>query len=421
MRINEVLVVEGKYDAAKLSGIVDGLIITTGGFSIYRDEEKRELIKNLGKKRGIIILTDSDAAGFRIRNYIKNFAKGAVIKHAYIPAVAGKESRKAAPSKEGTLGVEGLPNEVILQALRRAGATEEAPRTGRQLSYTDLFELGISGTPGSAERRRELLATVGLPMRLSKKALLETLNATYTYEEMVAICRKKPVLFWDFHGTLTLPDHTWSEVAMRSILARRPDTALTWEELHEKLRHNCLPWWVYPEQNTKPLTEKGAWWAYVEQNFAYVYEEMGFSPKEAQEMAKEFRPVLTAPKTHRLREDAAEVLSVLQKRGYRQILVSNNFPELPKVVEALGLMPYFSDLVVSGIVGYDKPHKEIFDYALEAAGHPQHAIMIGDNPQDDVAGAKAAGLGAIGVDRAADAPQADFGAQTLRDLLEVLR
>lgn len=421
MRINEVLVVEGKYDAAKLSGIVDGLIITTGGFSIYRDEEKRELIKNLGKKRGIIILTDSDAAGFRIRNYIKNFAKGAVIKHAYIPAVQGKESRKSAPSKEGTLGVEGLPNEIILEALRRAGATEETPRAGRLLNYTDLFELGISGTPGSAERRRELLATIGLPLRLSKKALLETLNATYSYEEMVAICRKKPVLFWDFHGTLTLPEHTWSDVAMRSILKRRPNNTLTWEELHQKLRHNCLPWWVYPGENTKPLTEKGAWWHYVEQNFAAVYKELGFNSEEAREMAKEFRPVLTAPETHHLREDAAEVLATLQKRGYRQVLVSNNFPELSKIVEALGLMPYFSDLVVSGLVGYDKPKKEIFDYAMAVAGHPQQAIMIGDNAQDDVAGAKAAGLGAIGIDRAADAPDADFGASTLSELLNVLR
>ncbi|MEG0803937.1 MAG: DUF4093 domain-containing protein, partial [Pygmaiobacter sp.] len=136
MRINEILVVEGKYDAAKLSGLVDGLILTTGGFSIYKDEEKRALISSLGKKRGIIILTDSDAAGFRIRTYIQNFAKGAVIKNAYVPAVAGKESRKSTPSKEGTLGVEGLPNDVLLEALRRAGATQEKPREGRLITYT---------------------------------------------------------------------------------------------------------------------------------------------------------------------------------------------------------------------------------------------------------------------------------------------
>ena len=153
MRINELVIVEGKYDAARLSGIIDGLVLTTGGFSIYRDAEKRELIKTLGKKRGIIILTDSDAAGFRIRNYIQNFARGAVIKHAYVPAVKGKESRKAAPSKEGTLGVEGLPNEVILQALRRAGATQEKPRNGRKITYTDLYALGLSGTQNSAQRR----------------------------------------------------------------------------------------------------------------------------------------------------------------------------------------------------------------------------------------------------------------------------
>ena len=188
MRINEILVVEGKYDAAKLSSIVDGLIITTGGFSIYRDQEKRELIKNLGKKRGIIILTDSDAAGFQIRTFIQNFAKGAVIKNAYVPNIEGKEKRKAAPSKEGLLGVEGISKELILEALVRAGATENSERTGDGMTYTSLYTLGISGTAGSAANRRALLTKIGLPLRLSKKALLEVLNSTYTYDELAKIC-----------------------------------------------------------------------------------------------------------------------------------------------------------------------------------------------------------------------------------------
>ena len=121
MRIRELLIVEGKYDAARLSGLVDGLILTTDGFSIYRDAEKRALIRDLGRKRGLILLTDSDAAGFQLRHYIENFAGGAKIKNAYIPAVPGKEPRKRTPSREGTLGVEGLPGEVLLAALRRAG------------------------------------------------------------------------------------------------------------------------------------------------------------------------------------------------------------------------------------------------------------------------------------------------------------
>lgn len=420
MRINEILVVEGKYDAAKLSGIVDGLIITTGGFSIYRDEEKRELIKTLGKKRGIIVLTDSDAAGFRIRNYIKNFATGAVIKNAYVPAVAGKERRKSAPSKEGTLGVEGLPNAVILEALRRAGATQEAERSGRRLTYTDLFELGISGTAGSSARRRRLLETIGMPARLSKKALLETLNATYTYEELVAICHEKPVLFWDFHGTLTEPDHTWSDVAYAAIKRENPMHPITQAQLHERLRHCCLPWWICDGENTMKLTQPGAWWRFVEARFAEVFCELGFDANCAARMARDFRPVLLNPTSHRLKQDAVTVLATLQKRGYRQYLVSNNFPELPAVIEALGLNPYFSGVVVSGVVGYDKPKKAIFTYACRLAGNPQNVLMLGDNPEDDIRGAKAAGLGAIGVGRAADCPDADAASETLRGLLEIL-
>ncbi|MEG1931484.1 MAG: HAD-IA family hydrolase [Pygmaiobacter sp.] len=420
MRINEILVVEGKYDAAKLSGLVDGLILTTGGFSIYKDEEKRALISSLGKKRGIIILTDSDAAGFRIRTYIQNFAKGAVIKNAYVPAVAGKESRKSTPSKEGTLGVEGLPNDVLLEALRRAGATQEKPREGRLITYTDLFLLGISGTQGSAERRRMLLHTIGLPLRLSKKAVLETLNATYTYEELVAICNEKPVLFWDFHGTLTLPDHTWTDTAYAALKAAHPESAITWDDLHAKFRHRCLPWWVCKGEDTKFLLGKGAWWRFVEEGFVEIYKEFGISENEAKRLVKALRPALCAPANHRLRHDAVEVLATLQKRGYRQYLLSNNFPELPEIITALGLAPYFSGLIVSGAIGLDKPHKNIYDYALALAGHPAQAIMIGDNPDDDVRGAKNAGLGAIGVDRAVGCPQADDTVKTLSELLEIL-
>lgn len=184
LRVEEVIVVEGKYDAAKLSGLVDGLILTTDGFSIFKDSETKRLLRELGKKRGIIVLTDSDAAGFRIRRFLNQLGQDFLIKNAYIPAVSGKESRKAAPSKEGLLGVEGVPDEVILHALRTAGAKEKAPRTGRAITYTDLYELGLSGTQGSAGRRRAWLAAVGLPPRLSKKALCEVLNSLYTWEEL---------------------------------------------------------------------------------------------------------------------------------------------------------------------------------------------------------------------------------------------
>lgn len=185
LRIEEVIVVEGKYDAVKLADLVDALIVPTKGFSIFTSEETKQLILKLGQKRGIIVLTDSDAAGFRIRNYVNKLAAGLCVKNAYVPALAGKEKRKSQPSKEGLLGVEGVPAEAIVRALRTVGAHEAKARSGRQITYTDLFELGLSGTQGSAEKRRAWLASIGLPPRLSKKALCEALNSLYTYEEFV--------------------------------------------------------------------------------------------------------------------------------------------------------------------------------------------------------------------------------------------
>ncbi len=184
LRLEEAVVVEGKYDAVKLAQLVDGLILTTNGFAIFQDAGTCQLLREIGRKRGIIVLTDSDAAGFRIRRRLNQLGPGVRVKNAYIPALGGKERRKEKPSKEGLLGVEGVPDEVILRALRTAGAIEKAPRTGRAITYTDLFELGLSGTAGSAERRRAWLSAIGLPPRLSKKALCEVLNSLYTYEEL---------------------------------------------------------------------------------------------------------------------------------------------------------------------------------------------------------------------------------------------
>ena len=126
LRVEEVIVVEGKYDAVKLADLVDGLILTTNGFSVFKNAETKRLLVELGKKRGIIVLTDSDDAGFRIRNYVNKLAQGICVKNAYVPAIAGKERRKAQPSKEGVLGVEGVPSEAILRALQTAGAREKA-------------------------------------------------------------------------------------------------------------------------------------------------------------------------------------------------------------------------------------------------------------------------------------------------------
>lgn len=188
IKTNRVIVVEGKYDAARLAGIVQATILTTDGFGIYTDRTKQKLLKTLAQKQGLVLLLDSDAAGFRIRTYLTNLVGAAHVMQAYVPAVHGKESRKAQPGKEGLLGVEGIGDDAIRFALKTAlaGESEELPARaeGRTITYTDLYEWGISGTADSANRRQVLLRTLGLPPRLSKKALVEVLNTLYTYEEL---------------------------------------------------------------------------------------------------------------------------------------------------------------------------------------------------------------------------------------------
>lgn len=189
-RIKEVIVVEGRYDKNALSQVVDAVIIETGGFGIFNDREKRELLKKLAESRGLILMTDSDGAGFLIRNHLKGCIDQSRIKNAYIPDVYGKERRKAKGSKEGKLGVEGMRPEVILEALKRAGATFEGAcgegQEGR-ISKADLYKKGLSGAPGSAVLRRQLLLQLGLPQRLTADGLLDVLNATMSREDFLAL------------------------------------------------------------------------------------------------------------------------------------------------------------------------------------------------------------------------------------------
>ena len=159
VKIREAIVVEGRFDKNTLSQIVDAPILETEGFGIFRNRAQLALLRRVAKKRGLIVLTDSDGAGFVIRNHLKSAIDARYLKHAYIPDIPGKERRKAAPGKEGKLGVEGMRPEVILDALRRAGATFEeetsaAPETG--ITKADLLELGIYG-PGSGEKRAALM------------------------------------------------------------------------------------------------------------------------------------------------------------------------------------------------------------------------------------------------------------------------
>lgn len=187
IKVSEVIVVEGRYDKNALSQVVDATIIETGGFSIFNDSEKLWLLRKIAEKRGLIVMTDSDGAGFVIRNYLKGAIDPKLLKHAYIPDIKGKERRKAAPSKEGKLGVEGMSRQVILDALNRAGATmgDEVPKkAGEPITKADLCVLGLSGGTGSREKRLELTKILKIPEKLSPNALLDVLNALYTKQEL---------------------------------------------------------------------------------------------------------------------------------------------------------------------------------------------------------------------------------------------
>ena len=190
MLVREAVVVEGRCDKAKLSALIEGTIVETGGFAIFNDRDKMELIRRLAAKRGVIILTDSDGAGFLIRSKLSQCLPPGQVKHAYIPDIYGKERRKAKPSKEGKLGVEGMTLETLRDCLIRAGAIIEGAPGGdapQELTKADLFELGLSGGESSADRRKALQRRLKLPERLSANGLLQALRALYTREELLDI------------------------------------------------------------------------------------------------------------------------------------------------------------------------------------------------------------------------------------------
>lgn len=188
VKIREAIVVEGRYDKNTLAQIVDAPILETAGFGIFKNKEQMDLLRRVARERGLIVFTDSDGAGFVIRNRIKSAIPASQLKHAYIPDIYGKEKRKSAPGKEGKLGVEGMRPEVILEALRRAGATfEEEPVQSvppREITKQDLMDLGLSGSPDAGERRKKLLKACRFPEHMSANAMLQALNLLYTLEEV---------------------------------------------------------------------------------------------------------------------------------------------------------------------------------------------------------------------------------------------
>ena len=186
IRIREAIIVEGRYDKNTLSQIVDAPILETAGFGIFKDKQQMKLLRQVAEKRGLIVFTDSDGAGFVIRNHIKSAIDGKYLKHAYIPDIPGKERRKSAPGKEGKLGVEGMTPQIILNALRRAGATMdgEVVTTLSQITKQDMMELGLSGGKDSSSLRGMLLRKLDLPEHMSANAMLQALNLLYSKEEI---------------------------------------------------------------------------------------------------------------------------------------------------------------------------------------------------------------------------------------------
>lgn len=191
-KVREVIVVEGRYDKNTLSQVVDATVIPLGGFSVFNDREKLALLRRLGASRGLILLTDSDGAGFQIRNFLKGALPKEQLKQAYIPDIYGKERRKRTAGKEGKLGVEGMRPEVLLEALRKAGATFEGEDplehlTKEPVTKADLLEWGLIGGTGTAKKRQALLKRLELPEHLTPNGMLEALNLLYSRDELKAV------------------------------------------------------------------------------------------------------------------------------------------------------------------------------------------------------------------------------------------
>ncbi len=191
LKIREAIIVEGRYDKIKLSGIVDAPIICTNGFRVFSDKEKQSLIRQIAETRGIIVLTDSDSAGFVIRNFLRGVVDKSKIKHCYIPQLEGKEKRKAQPGKEGLLGVEGVSDEVIVEALKKCGATIDGEQQSqrKEITKADLYALGLTGKENSAELRKKLLTKLNMPLYMTTNAMLTALNCLYSFGELKEIVK----------------------------------------------------------------------------------------------------------------------------------------------------------------------------------------------------------------------------------------
>lgn len=187
-RVDEAIVVEGAYDKIKLSQFIDGVIFTSNGFSIFNNKAAQNSVRTLAEKTGIVILSDSDSAGIKIRNFIKQLAPDARVLHAYVPELKGRERRKDKDSKEGLLGVEGMSEDIIIDAIKKSGATVDSfagrARAEREITKADMYKLGLSGGGNSRLLRAEISKKLGLPSKLSSNMLLDVINRLLTYDEL---------------------------------------------------------------------------------------------------------------------------------------------------------------------------------------------------------------------------------------------
>ncbi len=426
IKVSQVVVVEGKYDMITLNNILNALIIPLNGFSIYSDEEKKALLKTLGDEFGIILITDSDTAGFQLRNYIQNICKTANIINVYIPNIKGKEARKKQNSKEGFLGVEGIPKNIIIDSLKNAGVGfSYKTENENPLTYTDLYNLSLSGVENAFENRKKVSNHFNLPIKLSKKAFLEVLNRMTNYEELKNILNEETAVFWDFHGTLTKPDNQWLDSSLLLIQTHYPKININEEIIEENFGGKGLPWWTYPSRDTRHLIENDGWWKSCNEEFVKNFMGCGLNKEQAEFLAPKIREYVVDINNHILYDDTIKVLTTLKQRGYKNYLLSNNFPELYEMVEEMGISHLFEGKVVSAKIGYDKPRKEIFDYAKSLAKDAKRFIMVGDNPVDDMQGGKNAGLTTIFLNERQRKnfvkDDMDYICESLTEILEVLK
>lgn len=196
IKVDKVIVVEGRYDKIKLSSMIDGIIIETEGFGIFKDKDKQRLIRRLAETKGVVILTDSDSAGFVIRNFITSIVPKEYITNVYIPDVYGKEKRKDSPSKEGKLGVEGVSVEILEDAFKKAGigVSQSEINERKEITLNDFFDDGLTGGAESKKKRTALLKKLDLPERMSTKAMLDILNTFITYDEYKKLVKSEEIL-----------------------------------------------------------------------------------------------------------------------------------------------------------------------------------------------------------------------------------